>query len=299
MNSMYVFKTGKSETFAEESSSSIVSYGDILRTLMYLESRSERKKITIVTSKKGKNLIECFDKLNIKTTTSLGLLKKIKQGNSSLINLEKNYFSKNFFKIENKNHFGFIYYKNAWHIKNMEGKVFSKLDWFATSESTKSPSWFQKLELIFGAAFDAKNYFQQSKIKKYDIGLNWKVGSKWPSKQIPIAEWQRLEHRLSSQFKTSWQTDFEDIVKYVNWISSCRILITSDSLGLHIAHFFNIPTLAFFGPTSSSEINNYKNTISMIHHVTDENHNSLGSLLVDEKQVMVNIDKIFKNSYSS
>ena len=40
----------------------------------------------------------------------------------------------------------------------------------------------------------------------------------------------------------------------MNWINSCKILLTHDSLGLHIAMALDKRTVALFGPTSSHEI---------------------------------------------
>lgn len=41
---------------------------------------------------------------------------------------------------------------------------------------------------------------------------------------------------------------------YIEWINSCKIIITSDSFGLHVAHALGKKTISLFGPTNSNEI---------------------------------------------
>jgi heptosyltransferase-2 len=43
----------------------------------------------------------------------------------------------------------------------------------------------------------------------------------------------------------------------MDWIASCRLLVTNDSLGLHLAMALNVKFVAFFGPTSSFEVHDY------------------------------------------
>jgi heptosyltransferase-2 len=43
----------------------------------------------------------------------------------------------------------------------------------------------------------------------------------------------------------------------MEWIASCRILVSSDSLGLHIALALGIPVVGLFGPTSAKEVHFY------------------------------------------
>ena len=88
---------------------------------------------------------------------------------------------------------------------------------------------------------------------QYDIGLNWAVGSKWPNKAWPKKYWEELEGLIKKRHSCSWQEGLEDIRQYIDWINSCRVLVTSDSLGLHIAVALKKKIIILYGPTHSGE----------------------------------------------
>ena len=48
-----------------------------------------------------------------------------------------------------------------------------------------------------------------------------------------------------------------DIVRFAALVSRCDLLVTSDSLALHLGLAFALPVVAFFGPTSDAEIDLY------------------------------------------
>jgi len=88
----------------------------------------------------------------------------------------------------------------------------------------------------------------------YDIGFNHNVGEKWPIKAWPAEYWKDLEGLISGKYSVSWQQGLKSIEEYIEWINSCRLLVTNDSLGLHIAHALNKKVVALFGPTLSNEV---------------------------------------------
>jgi len=84
----------------------------------------------------------------------------------------------------------------------------------------------------------------------HDIGLNYKVGPKWPTKAWPEDLWQELGECLQNKYSVDFQQHLNDLKGYVDWVSRCRLLVTNDSLGLHIAEALGKKTVALFGPTS-------------------------------------------------
>lgn len=91
--------------------------------------------------------------------------------------------------------------------------------------------------------------------KRFDIGLNHIVGSKWPSKAVPIKYWKILEEELTKRgYAVSWQKGLKDLYEYMDWINSCRLIISTDSLGLHMAFAFKKKVIGLFGPTDPEEI---------------------------------------------
>ncbi len=88
----------------------------------------------------------------------------------------------------------------------------------------------------------------------YDVGFNHHVGNKWPIKAWPLEYWKELEAMMLGSFNISWQKGLESIEEYIEWINSCGLIVTNDSLGLHIAHALGKKIVSLFGPTISSEV---------------------------------------------
>jgi heptosyltransferase-2 len=89
----------------------------------------------------------------------------------------------------------------------------------------------------------------------FDIGLNFQVGAKWPTKAMPLDDWKKLEELLKEKgFTVSWQQGLGDLYEYIDWINSCKSVITQDSLGLHIALALKKKVIGLFGPTDPQEV---------------------------------------------
>jgi len=91
----------------------------------------------------------------------------------------------------------------------------------------------------------------------FDIGLNHHVGPKWPHKIWPRQYWCDLYDALSTSYTVSWQQSLNSIRHYIDWLASCRLIITCDSLGLHLAVALNRKIVALFGPTPPQQIHLY------------------------------------------
>ncbi len=124
-------------------------------------------------------------------------------------------------------------------------------------KKNKNKCWEETLYEMIGEKWDGEGcilgYKPQSKIA-YDIGFNYDVGKKWPNKAWPKEYWEELEKLIGGKWTISWQKGLKNIEEYFEWINSCRMLVTNDSLGLHIACALNKRVVALFGPTVASEI---------------------------------------------
>jgi len=122
-------------------------------------------------------------------------------------------------------------------------------------------NWQESLLGIVGAEWKGQEYilgYQPKTDEKYDIGFNWTVGSKWPNKAWPKKQWQELEELLLQDGRTiSWQQGMENLNDYMEWINSCRLLVTNDSLGLHIALALRKKVVILYGPTNQHETHFY------------------------------------------
>lgn len=124
-------------------------------------------------------------------------------------------------------------------------------------KKTTKKYWEEILYEMVGAKWQGEvcilGYKPKSPIM-YDIGFNYDVGKKWPNKAWPMEYWKELERLIGNKYSISWQQGLKNIEDYFEWINSCRIIITNDSLGLHISNALNKKTIALYGPTLSSEI---------------------------------------------
>ena len=92
----------------------------------------------------------------------------------------------------------------------------------------------------------------------YDIGLNHHAGPKWPTKFWPRTYWKDLHDRLTNQhYAVCWQQSLNSIRHYIEWLSSCRTIVTNDSLGLHLALALGKKVIGMFGSTAAEQVYMY------------------------------------------
>ncbi len=117
--------------------------------------------------------------------------------------------------------------------------------------------WQDVLFEMLGKKWEGENYILGYKPKTINltsqIALNHLVGKKWKHKSWPWKKWLELERQLSRKgYTVSRQQDL-DLSSYIDWINSSEIIVTNDSLGLHIAIALGKKIVALFGPTSAYE----------------------------------------------
>jgi len=91
----------------------------------------------------------------------------------------------------------------------------------------------------------------------YDVGLNHHIGPKWPTKAWPERHWRDLHDQLSDGYSVCWQQSLNSVRQYIDWLASCRLIVTCDSLGLHLAVGLKKKVVGLFGPTPPEQIYTY------------------------------------------
>lgn len=117
--------------------------------------------------------------------------------------------------------------------------------------------WQDALASMIGKEWQKEEYilgYTPRTSEKFDIGFNWAVGDKWPNKAWPRKNWKRLEALLGKKYSTSWQRGLNNLYEYMDWVNSCRLIVTNDSLGMHLAIALKKKLVVLFGPTSSKEV---------------------------------------------
>ena len=164
------------------------------------------------------------------------------------------------------------YQQIMYNILELADKV-SKPVLYVTKEahskiSSKLPGWNFKKDLL-------------------TIGLNIGVGTKWPSKAWPIQNWESLIDylhtdefnllllggpdeevqmvELKNKYPFLINTGFNNsLMEFAAIVDLCDVIVTADTLALHIATALGKKIIALFGPTSSNEIELYEKGVKMI-----------------------------------
>jgi len=126
----------------------------------------------------------------------------------------------------------------------------------------------------------AKEFVKNIFPKKPVVGLNVGVGAKWPSKGWPLKSWQELIEKLGSnkynllllggpeevgiikQLKKDFSYVIDtrcdnSLLEFAAIVDLCDLVITADTLTLHIATALQKKIITLFGPTSADEIELY------------------------------------------
>lgn len=258
-----IVKLGYSETLDPEVGV-VPSLGDVLRTtpiLIALKEKYSDASISWLVSEEAKPLLlnnPLIDRVLV--WNSFVPFQLMREKFDVLINLEKipgvcaladmvDAWTKYGFRFDGQLGTFHAYEKGISIIDYIEGK---------RGGNSRRDHWQKVLIEMLGIKWRKQEYiigYRPVSVEKYDIGFNFKAGSKWSNKAMPLEKWKELESRLSGYgFKVSWQEGFDDIYRYMEWINSCSLLLTHDSLGLHIALALKKKVLALFGPTASREV---------------------------------------------
>ena len=258
-----IIKMGYSETLDAEIGK-VCSIGDVLRTtpiLWALKEKYPESDISWLTSAVAEPLLRgnpLIDRLLV--WDEFVPFQLMREKFDVLVNLEKipgvcavadmiDAWTKYGFRFDGVNGTYHAYERGLAFIEYIEDKkkaTHPKDVWAKVLVEMLDVSW-KGQEMILGYTPKTREVF--------DAGFNYKVGTKWPNKALPDNAWTRIEERLSRLGHTvSWQQGADDIYEYIDWIQSCRILVTNDSLGLHIALALHKQVVGLFGPTDPYEI---------------------------------------------
>lgn len=158
--------------------------------------------------------------------------------------------------------YGFRFDPLSGEVKSYE-KSHEILQIYTDLEKKKNAKkiWQEVLFEMIGHKWSGEKYilgYNPGSNVDFDIGLNCLVGTKWPNKVWPKEKWTSLHEHLSKEgYNISWQQGKNNIEEYIEWINSCNLIVTHDSLGLHIAIALQKKIVALFGPTAAHETHLY------------------------------------------
>lgn len=253
-----IIKPGYSETLDEEIGM-ITSLGDVLRSTVLLHLYKNAHVTWLVDEKafpllKGNSFIQKILPYDITS-----ILQLQSERFDTVINLEKvpgicafsdsiHAWRRYGFRFDPENGVA-LAYDGSQHVLEI------CMDYEYKKKTKKY--WDEILFEMVGASWQGEGcilgYKPESEVK-YDIGFNYDVGKKWPNKAWPMEFWKELENLIGNKYTITWQKGLKNMEEYIEWINSCYLFITNDSLGLHIASALNKEIIALFGPTHADEV---------------------------------------------
>ena len=255
-----IIKHGFSETCDSEVST-IVSYGDVFRCTCLLEDFRDCH-VSWVTAVKAEELLvgnHLIDRLILADLPLQLPPGQIEDRYDTVINLEKHRDWCTFAEaLSADQKYGF----KDWHTGGKD--CFYPDSAEALGEGLDRINDTPLQETLFrtvGRQWTGQRYVLghgSGVLPIYDIGLNYHVGPKWPNKAWPRACWQELHARLSEQnYSISWQQSLGSVRHYIDWLASSRMIVTCDSLGLHLALGLGRKVVSLFGPTIPEQVYMY------------------------------------------
>lgn len=260
-----ILKTGYSEILDGKNNSRTVSFGDILRTTCLLNLFKDDN-VTWVTDVKAFPLLEnnpfIHSLLPYDFTTALQLQA---EHFDTIINLEKiPGICALADKINAWRRFGFRFDPKKGEAEAYD-KAFDILyvgsDFHAKKENQRYLQEF--LFEMVGSKWNGEEYvlgYRPKSQEVFDVGLNTTIGDKWPTKAWPKESWDKIEELLiKNGFKVTRQDKqnpeiLANLYSYMDWINSSKLIISTDSLGMHLGMAFKKKVFGLFGPTPDKEI---------------------------------------------
>jgi len=260
-----IIKTGYTEILDQQKDTRVVSYGDVLRTTPLLHKYKD-KDVTWVSSEQPVPLLKGNHYINkILTLDTITGFQLMSEEFDKIINLEK---VPGICALSDRIHsrrarYGFTFNTQTGEAEPLDKAYEVLAVGFDIKHKKTNKRTFQELlfEMV-GEEFKGEECVLGYKPKTketYDLGFNTKAGSKWPSKSWAMKNWDNLEKILKNKFSISRQDKqppevLTNLYDYIDWINSCKTLVTNDSLGLHIALTLKKDVLALFGPTFANEL---------------------------------------------
>ncbi len=284
MKKVLIIKLGYSETIDSEIGR-ISSLGDVLRTTVILHAFKDDN-VTWLVDEKAYPLLEnnpYIKRILIYDTTSVLQLQS--ERFDTVINLEKVpgiCALADLVKAWRRYGFRFDEIKGEAEAYDNCSNIFSLCKNLNDKRLLKD-SWQETLLKLVNTIWEGQEYilgYQPKTINNYfNVGLNWEVGNKWPNKSWSISNWNSLIEMMTENtdfpYTYSKQEGLNSIYEYIDWINSCKLIVTNDSLGLHIALALRKQVIVLYGPTNPNETYFYNRATVLYPEINYTNSNKV------------------------
>lgn len=258
MQKVLIIKLGYSETL-DPGIGKYSSLGDVLRSTVILHCFKDCH-VTWLTDESAYPLLEgnpyIHQTLFYDLTTTLQLQR---EHFDVIVNLEKTPgICALADSIKAWNRYGFRFDEQNGKAESYENSHRSLRTYTDLEAKRKSMrAWQDVLYEMLGRKWNGEKYILGYKPKIFNlasqIGLNHQIGPKWRNKAWPPKYWRELQTLLQGKGYTVSKQQDNDLEGYINWLNSSELIITNDSLGLHLAIALEKKIVALFGPTAPYE----------------------------------------------
>lgn len=274
MRKVLIIKTGYSETLDPEVSRT-VSLGDVLRSTVIL-NRFKNDEVSWLVDEGALPIIMSTPFIQRTLVYDLSTVMQLQAERfDTVINLEKvPGLCVLADKIPAARRYGFRYDPHSGVIEGYDHSALA-LSTIAEKDvygQIDNGCWSELLYKIVGATWQGEEYcFKRPDYgESFGVGFNFRVGSKWPEKAWPRQYWDELRNIIMENgppHAISWQPRevLDNLEKYFDWVNACRMIITNDSLGLHLAIALKKKVVALFGPSNPNEVHIYGRGKKMIN----------------------------------
>ena len=258
-----IIKLGYSE-FLQDEVTRTCSLGDVFRTTVILHLYKEDH-VTWLTDRAAVPLLKDNPYIDrIMTLDLLNVLQLEGERFDLVINLEK--VPGLCAMVDRMNAWKFFGYRFDEETGSAKAyDLTSEALTIATQEDAKrlnKRSWDRIIYDVLGARWDGESYilgYRPGTEPRYDLGFNDQVGEKYPVKRWPDRHWRTLEGLMGDRYTITNQQSLNDLYGYIDWINTCRTLVTNDSLGLYLGIALEKKVVVLVGPTSATELSPHEN----------------------------------------
>jgi heptosyltransferase-2 len=129
------------------------------------------------------------------------------------------------------------------------------------------------LYTMLGTTFSGEPYCiyknRQIKREKGLVGIETRSGTRWPNKS-----WGGYDSLIKLIEKAGYHclvlSQKKNITDYLDEIARCSFLVSGDTLAMHVAMAYQVPSIAIFNCTSPAEIHDYGTCKKMISPLLQE-----------------------------
>jgi heptosyltransferase-2 len=237
------------------------NFGDLIRCTVLLNCIQDKEDFLWITDERSIGLLKFFVPLDKIITAKKELENFHFSDDLQIYNADNYIFDIDIFQTIRGTWHGYILNPSKNLVTPANSLIASTE---AYTQSQIKESWQQNFVEGMGFNWEEQDYALCTLDKKedLDIGLNWNIHPEWKSKHWSYEKWQELSELLKSEYAVSWQQGLDNFEEYIHWLNSCRLIVTGDTLGLHLASALRKKVIAIIGPTENKEFS-YGRIISL------------------------------------